>query len=198
MVGAEYQGLRPELEFWKPKTWGELFDAWRLCWRHLWSVSRLWPPQQRQRANRVLIDAGLELVNVTPLSVEIMTTLSKLADDEATDRREFTHRLIGKLRYRSERLPRKLVNQLRALDKKLTGQSFWDRFCRYVLNTNWDEDYSVKGNTVRESSTSSLRVKKLVSEVVREPALLSTYLPKIVREEGHRLFGIWPAFGNGT
>ena len=187
MVGAEYQGLRPELEFWKPKTWGELFDAWRLCWRHLWSVSRLWPPQQRQRANRVLIDAGLELVNVTPLSVEIMTTLSKLADDEATDRREFTHRLIGKLRYRSERLPRKLVNQLRALDKKLTGQSFWDRFCRYVLNTNWDEDYSVKGNTVRESSTSSLRVKKLVSEVVREPALLSTYLPKIVREEGHRL-----------
>ena len=128
-------------------------------------LSRDWPPQQRQRANRVLIDAGLELVNFTGLSVEIMTTLSKLADDEATNRREFTERLIGKLRYRSEHLPKKLVNQLRALDKKLTGQSFWERFCRYVLNTNWDEDYSVKDSTVRESSNSSLRVKKLVGEV---------------------------------
>jgi hypothetical protein len=187
MVGAEYQGLRPELEFWKPKTWDELFDAWRLCWRHLWSVSRNWPPQRRHRASQVLVDAGLELVNVKPLTAEIMKTLSEIADDEATDRRHFTHALIAKLRYRSERLPRGLVRQLRALDKKLTGQSFWDRFCRYVLNTNWDEDYSVKGDKVRELSPPSLRVKKLVTEFVREPTLLRTHLPKIVREEGHRL-----------
>jgi hypothetical protein len=191
IVGAEYQGLRPELEFWKPKIWKQVFDAWLLCWKHLWSVSRDWQAERRQLANRIFVDAGLELVNFKPISAEIMDTLVKLAEDDATDRKEFTHRLIGKLRFRSERLPRELVNQLRALDKKLTGQSFWERFCRFVLNTNWDEDYTVKGDKVRELSRPSLLVKKLVAEVVREPTLLSTYLPKIVREEGHRL----PEFG---
>src|SRR5262249_54474456 len=154
-IGAEYQGLRPVLEFWKPKTWGELFDAWRLCWRNLWSVSRTWPPHRRQQANRVLVDAGLQLVNVKPMSAEIMETLSGIADDEATDRRELTHRLIGKLRFRSEHLPRKLINELRTLDKRLTGDSFWGRFCRFVLNTNWDEDYSVNGDKVKALSTPS-------------------------------------------
>jgi len=187
-VGAEYQGLRTVLEFWKPKIWGELFDAWRLCWRHLWSVSRDWPPQQRQRANRVLIDAGLELVNVKPLSAEIMATLSEIADDDATDRREFTHRLIGKLRFRNERLSRELVNQLRGLDKKLTGQSFWGRFCRFVLNTNWDEAYTFKGDKSKESPIPTRRVKKLVGEFVEQKRVLRDHLPKICSAEGHRLF----------
>jgi hypothetical protein len=25
IVGAEFQGLRPELEFWRPKVWGEVW-----------------------------------------------------------------------------------------------------------------------------------------------------------------------------
>ena len=187
MVGAEYQGLRSELEFWKPKIWGEVFDAWRLCWRHLWSVSREWQPQRRQLANRILIDAGLELVNFKNISAEIMDTLSKLVEDDATDRRQFTHRLIGKLRFRSERLPKKVVSQLRALDKTLTGQSFWGRFSRFVLNTNWDEDYNVKEGKVEELSAPLRRVEKLVNEVVKDPSLLTENLPKIVSLEGHRL-----------
>jgi hypothetical protein len=187
-VGAEYQGLRLQLEFWKPRTWSELFDAWRLCWRHLWSVSRNWQAQQRQRANEILVDAGLELVNLKPLSGEILETLTKIADDEATNRRHFTHALIGKLRNRNDRLPRRVVSQLRALDKQITGGSFWGRFCRYVLNTNWDEDYRVNNNEVKELPAPSRRVKKLVGEIVKEPTLLGIYLAKIVRAEGHRLF----------
>ena len=190
-VGPEFQGLRPKLEFWKPRTWGELFDAWRLCWRHVWSLSRNWPAHQRQEANRMLVTAGLELVKFKALSAAIMETLSEIIDDDATDRRHFTHALITKLRYRSERLPRALVRQLRALDQNLTGDSFWEHFSRFILNTNWDEDYNHKGGKVRELKAPSRRVKKLVDEVVRDPTLLSAHLPMIVRTEGHRL----PEFG---
>jgi hypothetical protein len=28
VVGPEYQGLRPEVAFWRPKTWDEVFGAW--------------------------------------------------------------------------------------------------------------------------------------------------------------------------
>jgi hypothetical protein len=80
------------------------------------------------------------------------------------------------------------VAQLQVLDKKITGQSFWERFCRFVLNTNWDEDYRVDGKDVKELASPSLRVKKLVGEIAKDPTLLRTYLPQIVRGEGHRLF----------
>ena len=186
-VGPEYQGLRPTLEFWKPQIWRELFDAWLLCWRHLWSESRKWPRQRRAQANQVLIDAGLDLVKIKQLSDEILESLSKIAEDDATDRRHFTHALISHLKYRRERLPKGVSKRLRELDITLTGKTFWGRFSRFVLNTNWDEDYSVKGDKVRELPNPSFRVKSLVSEVVGEPTLLSLYLPKIVREEGHRL-----------
>jgi hypothetical protein len=48
VVGAEFQGLRPEIEFWRPQMWGEVFDAWRLVWRHLFTVTRNWDVQERR------------------------------------------------------------------------------------------------------------------------------------------------------
>lgn len=187
VVGAEYQGLRPELEFWRPQIYGEVFEAWQLCWRHLYSVSRNWTRERRQLANRILVEAGLELAGFKAVSEEVLQALSELTEDEATDQRHFTHGLIQRLRFRTDRFPKGVVTKLRDLDKKLTGQSFWGRFSRFVLNTNWDEDYEVKGAKVRKLSTPSRRVEKLVDEVVKQPSLLTEYLPKIVNAEGHRL-----------
>jgi hypothetical protein len=187
VVGAEYQGLRPELEFWRPRIWGEIFEAWRLCWRHLWSVSRSWVPERRRLANRVLVDTGLRLIYHNAVADEIVQTLFDITDDPATDTRHFTRGLIQELRYRSGRLPKGMLSQLRNLDKKITGESFWERFSRFVLNTNTDEDYSFKGNEVKELSAPSRRVGKLVKEIVKEPTLLTDHLPDIVSAEGHRL-----------
>jgi hypothetical protein len=187
IVGAEYQGLRPELEFWKPHIYEEVFDAWRLCWRFLHSMSRAWNPEQRQLANGVLVEMGLQLIRYKAVSEEIAQTLIELADDPATDKRQFTHGVIRDLRFRSEKLPKGVLSKLRALDKKLTGESFWMRFSRFVLNTDWDEDYSVKGGKVEELSAPLRRVERLVEEVVKEPCLLTGHLSKIVTAEGHRL-----------
>jgi hypothetical protein len=187
VVGAEYQGLRPELEFWRPRVWGEVFEAWRLCWRHLWSVSRSWVPERRRLANRVLVNAGLRLIYYKAVADEIIQTLFELTEDPATDTRQLTREVIREIRYRSDRLPRGVLSKLRDLDKKLTGESFWGRFSRFVLNTNLDEDYSFKGEVVKELSIPSRRVGKLVKEVVKEPTLLTDHLSDIVSAEGHRL-----------
>jgi hypothetical protein len=193
IVGAEYQGLRPQLEFWKPRLWAEVFDALRLCWRYLYSVSRDWKYDKRKKANSVLIEEGFQLIHYRAVAPEIMATMFELADDEATDRKLFTHRLISELRFRKEGLPKGMSGKLRSLDKKLTGISFWERFSRFVLNTNWDEDFHTKRSEVKMLSTSSKRVEKLVEEVVSQPSLLTEHLPKIVMAEGHRLF----EFGRG-
>jgi hypothetical protein len=85
VVGAEFQGLRPEVEFWRPKTWGELFDAWRLVWRHLYTVTQSWDIQERQLANSTLIEAGASLLSSANIANEVVETLFQLVEDTATN-----------------------------------------------------------------------------------------------------------------
>ncbi|MEW6327063.1 MAG: hypothetical protein AB1487_05645 [Thermodesulfobacteriota bacterium] len=188
MIGAEYQGLRPPIEFWKPKTYGEVFNAWRFVWRHLYSVSRTWVSEQRQEANRMLIEAGFRLIHYSSVSDEVMDTLFELSDDSATDIRYMTHAIIMKLRFRKEKMPKGILGRLRKLDKKITGSSFWGRFNRYVLNTTWDEDYDDKGSDIKQSNMPSRRIRKLASEVAADASLFSKYLPQFVISDGHRLY----------
>lgn len=188
VIGAEYQGLRPEIKFWWPKYWKEVFDAWRLVWSHLFSVSRKWSIEERRMANTTLIDSGAGLLHVQNMSNEVMDTMFLLADDPATDRRHITHVVIRQLMSRTEKMPRGILGKLRALDKKVTGKSFWERFCRHVLNTTWDEDFKERKGDIKNSPLPSLRVQKLVGEVATNTSLFSINLPKFVVADGHRLF----------
>jgi len=85
-------------------------------------------------------------------------------------------------------MPKGIPGKLRALEKKLTGDSFWGRFARYVLNTTWDEDYDVRGNTVKQRHQPSQRVRRLAVQVAQNPSLFSTHLPQFVVADGHRLY----------
>ncbi|HVO66300.1 MAG TPA: hypothetical protein VMT12_07455 [Syntrophales bacterium] len=188
MIGAEYQGLRPTIEFWIPKKWGEIFDAWRLVWRHLYSVSRTWESKERQEANSALIEAGLHLIHHSNVSDEIIGTIFEISDDAATDFRFLTHSIITEMKFRSQKMPKGILGRLRKLDKKITGSTFFERFNRYVLNTSWDEDYNYKGNDIKESDLPSKRIKYLASEVAADSFLFRKYLPQFVASDGHRLY----------
>jgi hypothetical protein len=117
-----------------------------------------------------------------------METLFQLAEDPATDTRHFTRVVIQKLTSRAAKMPKGIRGKLRALDRKLTGDSFWERFARYVLNTTWDEDYEVRDNSVKELRQPSQRVHKLAAQVAAKTSLFSEHLPRFVVADGHRLY----------
>jgi hypothetical protein len=188
IIGAEYQGMRPVIEFWKPKTWGEIYSAWLLVWTHLYSVSRTWESKERQEANSALIEIGFKLLSYSAVSNEVMNTLFDIADDPATDIRFLTHTIINKIKFRSGKMPKGMSGRLRKLDEKITGSSFLCRFNRYVLNTNWDEDYNYKGNDIIETIVPSKKVKELASEISADGSLFLKHLPLFVTLDGHRLY----------
>jgi hypothetical protein len=121
-----------------------------------------------------------------------METLFQLAEDPATDIRHFTGVVLRELKFRIGKMPNGIPGKLRALEKKLTGDAFWERFTRYVLNTTWDEDYDVRGGTVKQRHQPSQRIRRLAAQVAQNPVLFSTYLPQFVVADGHRLneFGV--------
>jgi hypothetical protein len=196
-VGAEYQGIRPEVEFWRPQTWSEVIDAWRLVWRHLFTETRSWDAEERRLANRTLIEVGARALSYGSMANEVMETLFQLEEDPATDTRHLTQIVIRGLTFRAAKMPSGILAKLRALNKKFAGDSFWGQFARYVLNTTEDEDYSVKGNTVQFRRRPSQRVRKLAVQVAANPDLFSAHLPQFVRTDGHRLYEFGAKLADG-
>ena len=191
VVGAEYQGMRPALEFWRPAMWGEIFDAWKTVWRFLRTESRRWADPDRRAAFSVLIEAGMSLARYRVMAPEVMETLFELADDPAVDKAGFVAAVVRDLRHPVSQYPRGMRKKMQELDKKLTGSSFWDRFSRFVLFTTFDEDHIVNGDAVSDDPVTSKRVEALAAEVSRNEELLFEQLPRFVSSEGHRL----PQFG---
>ncbi|MFL6621149.1 MAG: hypothetical protein ACJ8NR_00820 [Sulfurifustis sp.] len=190
-VGAEHQGLRPEIEFWRPKLYSEIWDAYRLLWRHLLNISRTWDKGDRRLANDTLIESAPQILRLGPVADEVMETMFLLADDDATDLRHLTHFVIHQQRF-PERKPKGIAGKLNELDKKITGNTFETRFARHVLNTTWDEDYRERKGDLQESKLPTRRVEQLVDGAVANPQLLLGLLPQLVRTDGHRLnqFGL--------
>ena len=85
-------------------------------------------------------------------------------------------------------MPKGIRDKLRALDRKLTGDTFWEQFARYVLNTTLDEDYEVWDNTVKELRQPSQRVHRLAAQVAANAPLFAEHLPRFVVADGHRLY----------
>ncbi len=191
IIGVEYQGLKPTVEFWRPKTYGEVFDYWRQAWRFLKTEMAGWNEANRNYAAACLVDAAFGLTSFLPLSDEVMDTLQDLAADRAIDRQRLTQFVIRKLRFGGEKPDSRVVSRLQELDVQLTGTSFWDRFARHVLNSNWDEDHSLDGDTLKEEKRPLKRVKDLVKQLADDQDLLTSYLPRFVTASGHRL----PHFG---
>lgn len=187
IVGAEYQGMRPTLEFWYPKTYGDLFDSWRKVWRFLHAEIKSWSDADRRIGATRLIDSGVELAHYVALCDEVMETLDELAEHPGVDKAHFIRVVIRELRHRYSRFPKGVLAKLKRLDKKLTGRSFWERFCRFVLFTTWDEDHKVTGDQLTEETLPLTRVRKLAQEVVRDNALFDSHLQQFVTSEGHRL-----------
>lgn len=186
MVGPEHQGLRPTIEFWRPKTYGEMYDAWRLVWRFLFAETRAWSEQDRAKAHGVLIESGGGLIHHRAMADEVLDTWQALAADSATNKESLIHTVIHKQRFPGKGTPRPVLRRLRELDVQMTGTSFWSRFERYVMFSPWEESYRPNTQDTSESALTK-RVQKLVAELARSPKLLSSHLGCMVRAKGSRV-----------
>lgn len=192
-VGAEHQGLRDELPFWRPKTYGEIFDAWRLMWPELFKITRGWGDIDRIEANNTIIEAGSSLL-MTVLARDVVDTWTSLEGDSATNRERLTHAVINALSFRTKHMPKGIAGRLKKLDRRITGKSFWQRFQRYVLFTCWEEGHP-NGSEHENDAPLAKRVEKLAQELAASPSLLTKHLQQLVDVDGRRLYEFGQKYG---
>ncbi len=185
IIGPEYQGLRPTAKLWMPKTYGELFDAYRAVWHLLFEVSHNWPEEERRLANNVLISAAHNLVPIEPLAPEIMTTIEGLLEDPATEMRSVVKFIVDTRRFRLAKLQEETLKRINQLDAKIAGSTLEKQIERYVLNSTWSEE---RDEDISEEQSIERRVIELAERANSEYADFLPLIEKLTRTEGHKLY----------
>ena len=139
IVGPEHQGLRPQIQFWRPKTYGELYDAFRAVWNLVLAVSEEWEQDERMEATSILIDAATGLIRFQNLSEMVFDTLDRLAEDEATDKRKLVRFVTFHLGFHKKRMTPETIARIQNLKDRLDGTCFASRLRRVVLFSDWGE-----------------------------------------------------------
>ena len=189
IIGAEYQGAKPPIEFWRPRTYGQLFDYWRQVLRFLHAEMKGFKSADRNRTENILIKAANGFVQFDAIADEVMDILFDLADDKKIDRKPFIQFVIQQ-QYRQRQIQssdKKIHTRIRQLDKLLTGSSLWERTCRYVLFTNWHEERTLRDVELKQTGLPVKRVRKLAKEYMTDLDVFSEYLPKLVNTYGYKL-----------
>ena len=188
-IGVEYQGLKPTIEFWRPKTYGEVFDYWREVLRFLRFEMKGFNAADRNRVADGLVTASEDLVQIEAMAGEVMDILFELAEDKEINRKSLVQFVIRKLCLNSDNSDNTnaILGRVRQLDKVLSGTSLWERTERYVLQSIWEESYVFQGGERKESKLPEKRVRELAGEYMRDVTTFSEHLPKLFRASGGRL-----------
>ena len=189
VIGAEYQGAKPPIEFWRPETYREIYDCWRQVLRFLHTEMKGFEIVDRSEVVKILVNTASSFVHFEAVADEVMDILFELASDKKTDTKLLIEFVI---RQQSEfnDPPEKILSRIRQLDKILTGTSLWERTCRYVLYTNWAEERRSRGEIQQQSKLPDIRVRDLAKEFMKDLTVFSEYLPKLVTANGYKLWAL--------
>lgn len=166
IVGPEYQGIRERANLWKPATYGDWFDGYRLYWSWLVDETRHWSDTLRSEANSAIMEAAGEQLRVEPQVEPVLTIIERLAEDPATDRRKLNRFIIRRLGRFRDKDNKEIFHRLRRLDGKLSRQNLETRFRRYVLDTTWGEWGDLETGTQEDSRPAKL-LRALAGRIAR-------------------------------
>ena len=138
--GAEYRGLHRDADFWEPKTYGELFDAYRQVWQLLSEQLECLPEGEREEAVDILLERAYQIARRPNLSSMVVDTIQTLSEKTYIDNRLLIKTVVEFLHHNGTELPDDIRQRWEHLKGELIGADFsfpyapvcWDEFtCGY-------------------------------------------------------------------
>ena len=132
MSGAEYQGLRKNADFWEPKTYGELFDAYRQVWQLLSEQLECLPEDEREEAIGILLQRAPRIARHPNLSNMVFDTIQIFSEKACVDNRLLIKTVVEFLHHNGKELPDDIRQRWEHLKDELIGSDFHSLMQRYV------------------------------------------------------------------
>lgn len=176
----EYQGLRKKPELWTPKTYGELWDAYRRVWQLLSDQLTRLPEDEREKAAAILLGHAGRLGKIPDLGNAAVGTVRTIAQEKYLGKKQVIEAISKTLFYAGKSMLPETRQRWKQLKAELVGSDFPSMMQRYVgmdlLVDQLDEDL----NHVDQAQP---QLEKLADQVVENPSLLQPELHWLVTEE---------------
>jgi len=185
MVGAEYQGLRREPNLWIPKTYAELFDAYRQVWHFLVQKLETLQADERNEAIDVLLNNSRGLALYSNLADMVIATLGELSKKTYGDKKTILSVVVRILHYDGKELENGVRTRLEQLRDELTGSDFAALMRRYVGMDLLEDQFDEEGKQVDNVQP---KIEELAQHGVEDVSLLQRELPWLVTTEAQQGF----------
>lgn len=176
-VGAEYQGLREEPKLWTPKTYGELFDAYRQVWNLLTEKLDNMGADEREKAISILLQNTGGLGHIVNLSDMLIGTLRELSQKTYADKKKILATVVHILHYEGKGMNPEIREKWEKLRDELTGAGFPSLMKRYVGMDLFEDKFDGEGKQVDQAQP---QIEELAKQAVETSALLEAELPWLV------------------
>ena len=182
MSGAEYRGLRNDTDFWEPKTYGELFDAYRQVWQLLSEQLECLPEDEREEAIGILLQHAPRIARHPNLSNMVFDTIQMFSEKAYVDNRLLIKTVVEFLHHNGKELPDDIRQRWEHLKDELIGSDFHSLMRRYVGTNLRVDAFDENENYFEEGHP---QIHTLAQQAIEEPHLLQSELQWLVTAEAH-------------
>ncbi len=182
MSGAEYRGLRNDIDFWEPKTYGELFDAYRQIWQLLSEQFERLPADEREEAMGILLERAPRIARRPNLSNMVVDTIQMFSEKSYVENRLLIKTVVEFLHHNGKDLPDDIRQCWEHLKDELIGSDFHSLMQRYVGTNLLVDAFDENENYFEEGHP---KIHELARQAVEEPHLLESELPWLVTTEAY-------------
>ena len=193
---------------WRPATYGEWFEAYRLYWQTLKNSIGSLSLKLQTKGVEILLSRTRELLRVEVLQGDILETLKEILTYPNTDSRDVISTIEDVLNYDKAGLAEHVISQLESLLSELVGASFHSQLRRFVGMDLLHDRLDDEGKAISRTDQVLL---KLAEEALVAPGGFISELKWLVPGEaknGYR-FGhavghldlsreVWPNIRQGT
>lgn len=179
LVGAEHQGLKRQPTLWVPKTWGELFNAYRRVWYLLKDRLDQMPEDERAQALDVMLNNSRGLTSMANLAPMVTETLTEFLAKPYVDKRKIIAVVEAVLHYDAKGYEPSVREAWEGLHKGLVTGDFHSLMQRYVAMDLQEDKFDEGQHTDKAQS----KVEALADDAIANPDLLKPELTWLVTDD---------------
>ena len=180
---AEYQGLRPEPKLWMPKTYGEIYDAYRRVWLLLVSQLERLPEDERKVGIEILFGHVRGLARIPNLAEMVADTVSMIIEKMYVSEKQVIATITQLLNYEGKELLEATRQRWEQLRDELVKPDFHSMMQRYVGMDLLEDKFDENRNHVDQAQP---WIEKLAQQAVDTPSLLQSELYWLVTTEAKK------------
>lgn len=177
-IGAEYQGLRTEPQFWTPQTNEEFYEAYIIIWQFLQRSLDNLAEDERQQAINIFTQHIRGLGTNPNLSEMVLETIYDLLGKSYFNKQTILSKAVEIIHYDGPKLPSELRKKWEKLKDELTGSDYSSLMERFVGMDLMDDYWDDKGKYNRDIHRP--KVIQLAKQSLEKPNLLENEIEWLV------------------